>query len=80
MRPIAIDPPYCGCTECIVGEYVPLDKATPAQVYLMMMRVIADNTGAELVMLDTLRKRMVFRAWTGGVYETYEFDFGNLQA
>lgn len=29
---IAIDPPGCGCTECIIGEYVPLESANDQQV------------------------------------------------
>lgn len=26
MKIEAIDPPGCGCTECIIGEYIPLDS------------------------------------------------------
>ncbi|MGW3308243.1 hypothetical protein ACWDG9_16840 [Streptomyces sp. NPDC001073] len=33
---IAIDPPGCGCTECMTGEYVPLNRATPDQVAALL--------------------------------------------
>lgn len=47
MNPIAIDPPNCGCTECITGEYVPLADATPRQVADMLAGRLANNTGLE---------------------------------
>ncbi|KQO98132.1 hypothetical protein [Leifsonia sp. Leaf264] len=43
---LAIDPVGCGCTECITGEYVPLDEASFDQIDLMLAGVLADNTGA----------------------------------
>ena len=43
MKVRAIDPPGCGCTECIIGEYVPLDRATPKQVARMLRGKIANN-------------------------------------
>lgn len=30
---IAIDPPGCGCTECIIGEYIPLDSPYIDEVF-----------------------------------------------
>ncbi|GAB3251811.1 hypothetical protein [Kineosporia babensis] len=41
--PIAIDPRGCGCTECITGEYVPLNQATDEQIRLMLAGEIACN-------------------------------------
>jgi hypothetical protein len=29
----AIDPPGCGCTECIIGEYIPLDSPYIQEVF-----------------------------------------------
>lgn len=43
--PIAIDPPGCGCTECIVGQYVPLDRATSEQVVDMLLGKLHNNLG-----------------------------------
>lgn len=80
MRVIAIDPPFCGCTECIVGDYVPLNEASPAQIFLMLMRKIRDNTSAEIISLDIVSKIVVFGAWTRGSYEHFEFDISDLQA
>ncbi|MFD5631614.1 hypothetical protein [Streptomyces sp. NPDC127072] len=42
-RPIAVDPPGCGCTECLTGEYVPLDQATPAQLVALHIGAIGNN-------------------------------------
>lgn len=47
MNPIAIDPPGCGCTECITGEYVPLVDATPRQITDMLAGRLGNNTGCE---------------------------------
>lgn len=41
--PLAIDPIGCGCTECITGEYIPLDRATVAYIDLMIAGIIRDN-------------------------------------
>jgi hypothetical protein len=43
--PAAIDPPGCGCTECLTGEYVPLDLASPIHIMALVFGVIANNTG-----------------------------------
>lgn len=57
--PIAIDPYNCGCTECITGEYVPLERATNGQLAAMLRGEIRDNTNAgELEVVVTVR-----RAW-----------------
>lgn len=42
--PIQIDPIDCGCTECLTGEYVPLNKATEAMIDRMIAYEIGDAT------------------------------------
>ncbi|MFE6967198.1 hypothetical protein ACFVAJ_19040 [Agromyces sp. NPDC057679] len=44
-RLLAIDPPKCGCTECIVGEYRPFDEASAFELTLMLDGFLADHTG-----------------------------------
>jgi hypothetical protein len=41
----AIDPQGCGCTECLVGEYVPLERATNRQIQRMLKGKLDDHTG-----------------------------------
>lgn len=40
----AIDPYDCGCTECIVGEYVPLRNATREQKWRLVKGELRNNT------------------------------------
>lgn len=47
-RPLAIDPPGCGCTECLTGEYVPLDRASHQDIRRAQLGEIADNTSGLL--------------------------------
>lgn len=57
--PIAIDPYGCACTECLTGQYVPLEQATDAQLASMLRGEIYDNTNTgELEVVVTVR-----RAW-----------------
>lgn len=42
---LAIDPTGCGCTDCIVGTYIPLNAATKDHVQAVMLGMISDNTG-----------------------------------
>lgn len=42
---LVIDPPGCGCTECITGEYVPLDEAKPWQLERLFTGSAVNNTG-----------------------------------
>lgn len=53
MKAVAIDPPNCGCTECITGEYVPLADATPRQITDMLAGRLANNTGLEFSITAT---------------------------
>lgn len=41
--PIAIDPIYCGCTECGTGQYVPLNQATAEQIAAMRAGILGDH-------------------------------------
>jgi hypothetical protein len=47
--PVAIDPPGCGCTKCVTGEYVPLEEASDELLHLMLLGKIKNNTGMEWV-------------------------------
>lgn len=40
-----VDPQGCGCTECVTGEYVPLELATARQVRNLIFGTLADATG-----------------------------------
>ena len=42
---IAIDPEGCGCTECLTGKHVPLERASTQQLALMKLDRIRNNTG-----------------------------------
>lgn len=42
---LAIDPPGCGCTECIVGQYRPLQNATEAELRALAAGKLRDHTG-----------------------------------
>jgi hypothetical protein len=44
----AIDPPGCGCTDCLTGDAVPLDRATGEQVAALLTHQIHDRTGTTL--------------------------------
>ncbi|MYS33481.1 hypothetical protein K388_05811 [Streptomyces sp. KhCrAH-43] len=44
----AVDPPGCGCTECITGQYVPLDHATPKNITALLNGQLSNHTGVEL--------------------------------
>jgi len=43
---IAIDPKGCGCTECLVGEYVPLQRASKQQIAAMLRGDLYNHTSA----------------------------------
>lgn len=43
----AVHPAACGCTSCLVGESVPLNGATEAQVAALLLGKLEDRTGAE---------------------------------
>jgi hypothetical protein len=45
-RLIAIDPWDCGCTECIIGEYKPLSRATDSDIAALLCGELADHTSA----------------------------------
>lgn len=60
--PIAIDPPGCGCTECIIGQYKPLDESTQEQVVDMLAGRIGNNLHEEAVEIE-VTVRIYGREW-----------------
>ncbi len=44
MKLLAVDPVGCGCTECLVGEYVPLPDATKENILAVARGELGDNT------------------------------------
>jgi hypothetical protein len=77
MQPIQIDPAGCGCTECLTGEYVPLDRATDAQVFALLRGELSDATSEKFTLTvvaedylnggqitETARAEYSGRTWT----------------
>lgn len=66
---LAVDPVNCGCTECIIGEYVPQRRweaeATPADLAAFLSDEVRNNT------YDTRMSILQYSSF--GVYETREF-------
>jgi hypothetical protein len=60
-RLIAVDPPECGCTECLIGEYVPLDMATSAHIRALFRGDLKNNlnTGTTLHVQSDGRDRLI---------------------
>lgn len=42
---LAIDPVGCGCTECLIGEYKPVDQATADDMLALFLGELRDNAG-----------------------------------
>ena len=65
-----VDPQGCGCTECLVGEYVPLELATPQQIRNLIFGTLADATGETFMVTgDYPHRRMVRGALSGLEWE-----------
>ena len=47
MRLRFIDPAGCGCTDCIVGEAVPLDRATAHQIKQLLAGKLISRIGSD---------------------------------
>jgi len=43
--PTAVDPADCGCTECLIGQYIPLDQANPQHIVDMLFGDLDNHTG-----------------------------------
>jgi hypothetical protein len=63
----AIDPPGCGCTECIIGEYIPLDSPYIQEVF-------------DAILTGTISPRnnqnngtlIIYRMSNGRIYDTID--------
>ncbi len=45
---IAVDPNGCGCTECLVGEYIPLERATNQHLRDLISGKLRNHTDVNL--------------------------------
>lgn len=78
----AIDPVNCGCTECLTGEYVPINKATRANILALIKNELRDNTNYGFTVTIeptefTLHSRDGGGPWTFDYYED-DIDFDAL--
>ncbi|WP_114906802.1 hypothetical protein [Ornithinimicrobium murale] len=65
--PLAIDPRGCGCTECLVGEYIPAQSATREHLRLVATGRMRNNTYSDGTV--TLRPPMSSEPGSDLVYE-----------
>lgn len=54
MKPVQIDPPGCGCTECQIGLYVPLDQATVHHIRRLFRAELSNATSRAFTYIMTV--------------------------
>lgn len=59
-----IDPNGCGCTECLVGEYKPLEAASYEEVFAMLTGKLSNATG-EPFRVEYIRKIVITGEYSG---------------
>lgn len=64
----AIDPTGCGCTECLIGEYVPLDKATDTDIQRLFRGELRDNTDTRWTITEVGGLISRFSVSAGGTF------------
>ena len=52
-EPVQVDPFGCGCTECLTGLYVPLDRATDEHIVLLINGTLSDATSERITITTT---------------------------
>lgn len=65
--PVQVDPQGCGCTECLTGEYVPLEDATPKQIRNLIFGTLADASGETFVVTTGYPRRRMVRGENSGL-------------
>lgn len=72
MKIRAIDPYMCGCTECITGEYVPLENAARKHLKRVKSGKARNNTGLTKGQLRRFIDKEDFHyEYTASWWETY---------
>lgn len=52
-QPIQVDPYDCGCTECLTGLYIPLNRAAETHVAAMLHGEMQDATSEKFTLAIT---------------------------
>lgn len=74
---VAVDPSGCGCTECITGEYVPLDQANVELLKGIALGQIANNTYSPVIV--TVRPATMHDPLEAGSGIVYEVQLEHLR-
>lgn len=82
-RLVAIDPADCGCTECLIGEYMPLDSAIndPYTIADLLTGKLGDNTNDNeyKVAVDTADYELYEYDDYGAIIVVFESDYKKLK-
>lgn len=77
----AIDPKGCGCTECLTGEYKPIDNATRDDILALLEGDLRNNTNGGFTVafspgkVEIIPVEMVFERWE---FDHFEDDLGDI--
>jgi hypothetical protein len=73
--PKRVDPPSCGCTDCLTGYSVPLNLATWQTVKAMIHGDVQDATGTKLDVMVVVTPAAE-RDWEDGQVWKWKYDAG----
>lgn len=70
---LAVDPAGCGCTECIIGEYLPADQANDTHLYSIITGDLSNNDPGGYS-IEFSRNRIDVSGSLSGSWSTEDFD------